>query len=141
MAFCPQCESEYVEGVSTCPDSPGAIPLVASLSPRGDEDHPDDKFVEVLLAPNLPVAQSIAELLDSNGIECFVNSGSVQLTPQEVRVMVADHDVERARELIDAFREGPEGSPICEGCGTEIPTTAERCPQCGATPGGPEAEA
>jgi len=109
--FCPQCESEYREGFTTCADC--GVALVDTLSDLEDEEADNEPTVTVLetgdpgelaLAHSLLEAEGINAVFAGEGIQNLFGMGSlgagfnVVVGPASVRVLA--HDAERAREIL-----------------------------------------
>ena len=76
--FCPSCGAEYKPEVSVCATC--EEPLVADLPPA--PEHPDVKLVPVFRTTNAAVLPVVKSLLDSAGIEYFVQGeGALGLLP------------------------------------------------------------
>jgi hypothetical protein len=116
MPFCPKCKTEYRPGFRTCSDC--GSPLVATFAQCPKEVHPDeDQLVMVYDPPDPMMCLSIAALLEENGIDCAVRSGSGQIWLYEGatsatrrqfgKVMVLEGDRERAEELITCYLSAP----------------------------------
>jgi hypothetical protein len=75
--FCPNCRSEYVDGVVTCADC--RTKLVATLPPfRPEENDVNDAFVTILETGSQPRLLTARSLLESAGIPCLVNGEGLQ---------------------------------------------------------------
>src|SRR5437667_9895460 len=106
MPFCPECEAEYEAGVSTCSDC--GVALVDALP--GDDEVPDaaeGEPVPLRNFANAAEASMVANLLAENGIRAFVSGGEFTVAPSgfsdEIVLMVDERDLQRARDLYEAF--------------------------------------
>src|SRR6266568_5191133 len=106
MAFCPECEAEYREGIGTCPDC--GVDLVAELTPETMmHDKSDSEPVALKSFSTSAEADMVCELLQRNGVRAFVEGGGFAVIPGsfsgEVVVMVDERDMVRAQELYSAY--------------------------------------
>src|SRR3982750_592823 len=119
MPWCPKCKLEYESGITTCPDC-GAV-----LVDTPPEDEPE--LVVILHAATANEARVAEATLKAEGIDAFVAPPDVVM-PQygnvvgdvtnELDVLVAPENAERAREILnappvsdaelEAFEEGTE---------------------------------
>jgi len=119
MPYCPDCLTEYVEGISTCDDC-GATLLPGAAPERPDEPESestdDSKMVPVRVftgATALLDADVARNILQTQGIPSFVpGETSVELLPVlDVALLVREADVERAagilRDYLDSETAGP----------------------------------
>ena len=108
--YCPQCGTEYREGVATCSECGVALEAAPPPEARDEVEWADRVTVLVTIDPALlAIARS---LLDAEGIKCFVQGGESQSVfgasglPGEVggpmRLAVAREDEEPARALLAA---------------------------------------
>ncbi len=98
--FCPNCRSEYVDGIRQCTDC--GSPLVDALPP----DPGTYKFVEVLSTLNLADIAVIKSILDGGEIHYyFFDENFNHLYPlvQPARLYIRDDDVDQAKELLKDF--------------------------------------
>jgi len=91
--FCPQCKSEYQEGVVICCDC--NIPLVSALKREPKLEFVD--YEEILFTNNAADIAVIKSLFDSEGI-IYYFLGEHFAFP--IRLMVNKDQVEEARELL-----------------------------------------
>lgn len=106
MAFCPNCEAEYREGFTVCPDC--NLELVAELTAENKvHDTSGGEPVPLQSFSNSAEAEMVREVLSSNGIRSFVQGGDFAVIPssfsQEVIVMVDERDLSRAVEIYEAY--------------------------------------
>lgn len=106
MAFCPNCEAEYKEGITVCPDCERE--LVAELTPENKvHDTSEGEPVALRSFKNSAEAEMVREMLNSNGIRSFVEGGDFAVIPssfsQEIVVMVDERDLPRAVEIYEAY--------------------------------------
>jgi len=107
--FCPVCESEYEEGVTSCPDD--GSDLVERLTPENTlHDHSEARFVPLHNIGSPAEAEMVADILQQNEIRVAVQSGGADaLSPllssasPGALVLVDERDLDRARELYDSF--------------------------------------
>ena len=107
--FCPVCESEYEEGVTSCPDD--GSDLVERLTAENTlHDHSEARFVPLHNIGSPAEAEMVADILQQNEIRVAVQSGGADaLSPllssasPGALVLVDERDLDRARELYDSF--------------------------------------
>ena len=107
--FCPVCEAEYEEGVTTCPDH--GMELVERLTPENTlHDHSEARFVPLHNIGSPAEAEMVVDILQQNEIRAAVQSGGADaLSPllssasPGALVLVDERDLDRARELYASF--------------------------------------
>ena len=115
--FCPVCESEYEEGITTCRDD-GAR-LVKRLTPETTvHDHSEARFVPLHTLGNPSEAEMVHDILAQNGIRSAVQSGGadafsplLSTTAPGAVILVDERDFDRAREIYDSFF-GSDTTPL-----------------------------
>jgi hypothetical protein len=117
MAFCPNCESEYREGIAVCPDC--EIELVPELTPETRiHDLNEGEPVPLQSFKTSAEAEMVRDLLMQNGVRSFVEGGEFAVIPgsfsQEVVVMVDERDLERAVEIYNAYFDVEPSAPAGE---------------------------
>ena len=114
MAFCPNCEAEYKEGITVCPDC--GIELVGELTPENKvHDTSEGEPVALQSFKTGAEAEMVRELLEQNGIRSFVEGGDFAVIPssfsQEVVVMVDERDLDRAIDIYKAYFDAESTAP------------------------------
>ena len=107
--FCTVCESEYEEGVTTCPDD--GSELVERLTPENTvRDHSEARFVPLHNIGSPAEAEMVVDILQQNEIRAAVQSGGadafsplLSAASPGALVLVDERDLDRARELYDSF--------------------------------------
>lgn len=117
MAFCPNCEAEYREGITVCPDC--NLELVAELTPETRlHDVTDGEPVALQSFKTGAEAEMVRELLNQNGIRTFVEGGDFAVVPssfsQEIVLMVDERDLTRAIEIYEAYFDAESPAPTTE---------------------------
>jgi hypothetical protein len=115
--FCPDCEAEYKEGFTSCPDC--NVELVSELTPETRvHDIEAGTSVPLQSFKSSAEAEMVNELLVNNGIRSFVEGGDFAVIPgsfsQEVVVMVDERDLSRAVEIYEAYFDADQPAPSNE---------------------------
>lgn len=125
--FCPVCESEYEEGIKSCPDD--GAELVERLTAENTmRDHSEARFVPLHNVGSPAEAEMVNDILSQNGIRSAVQSGGMDAfspllssTSPGAIVLVDERDLDRAQELYNAFF-GSDTTPLT---GTTLEEDAE----------------
>jgi hypothetical protein len=120
--FCPNCRTEYVEGISVCADC--GVPLIAKLD-EDDKSSESAELEEILATFNAGDIALIKSILDGEGITYyFSGEESNYMLPltQPPKLMVPKEQAEQAREVlkdlllertitkdVEEYTEDPEG--------------------------------
>jgi hypothetical protein len=104
MPYCPTCGYEFQEGIATCPDC--KVPLLDKLPEAVDADEISEKWVVVRRVSVIGEGKIIRGLLVANSIPAVVEDRSFGMIPETmgdlsvIKVMVREHDLERAEALL-----------------------------------------
>ena len=115
--FCPVCESEYEDGVTTCPDDNSK--LVARLTQdNAAHDTSEARFVELHHLGSPAEAEMVNDILTQNGIRSMVKSGGadafsplLSATREGAVILVDERDLDRANDIYSSFF-GSDTSPL-----------------------------
>jgi hypothetical protein len=75
MPFCPNCRTEYRPGFVKCSDC--GQPLTDKLPDNPADVTPEDYLVSAFDPPDPLIGQSLAALLEENGIRCILKSEQI----------------------------------------------------------------
>ena len=128
--FCPVCEAEYEEGITTCADDGTA--LVERLTPENTvRDESEARFVPLHNIGSPDEAEMVADILQQNGVRVAVQSGGADaLSPllsaasPGALVLVDERDFDRAQELYASFF-GSDITPLTGATDAEEQAAAE----------------
>jgi len=97
--FCPECKSEYVEGITVCADC--EVPLVAVLPP--EPDHTGEGFVRIVSTYNAGDVAIIRSILEGTDISYYFQGKSfndVGPLLEPTQLYVAAGQAETVKELL-----------------------------------------
>ena len=97
--FCPECKSEFVDGIKECPECMAG--LIEELPPKPQP--PKSRFLdyeEILANPNPADVAIIKSILDSSEITYFVMGENAQISFAIPKLMVRTDQAAIAKELI-----------------------------------------
>lgn len=111
MPYCPQCQTEYVEGATTCIDCGAALKPGSPPPPEPAKEEPAAKVVPIRVFRGLH-AQFQAELarnvLEEEGIpSSMIGNMGAEMIPglDAVQLVVREEDRARASQIVEAFLE------------------------------------
>ena len=125
LMLCPICAGEYETQTGVC-STCGCVLVPSSLSeggiglPQTATEKKDLKFVELCRPQTHPEAMFIKETLEQNHVAVMIQGGhSLSLMPYlafggQLRLLVADDQLEYARALYKAYFDSEEGSDYTE---------------------------
>jgi len=101
--WCPQCKSEYIQGIFRCPDCD--IDLVYTLPEETDKPviDKDVEFVEIMTTYDAGVLTVVKSILDDINIPYFIkgeHSVYVFSHIYPARVLVIKHEAEKVQQLL-----------------------------------------
>jgi hypothetical protein len=108
--FCPNCRTEYMEGITVCADC--SAKLVVELTPESHES----ELVTVLEARDLAIVALAKSILDEAGIE-YVAKGELpmeQLAVGPMEIQVDKNDAEQARDLLADLEDSAPAEGLIE---------------------------
>jgi len=115
--FCPVCESEYQDGITSCPDDNSELVDRLTVENTG-RDSSEAKFVPLHSLGSPAEAEMVNDILVQNGIRAAVQSGGADAlspllssTSPGATILVDERDFDRASELYAAFF-GDDTSPL-----------------------------
>jgi hypothetical protein len=112
--FCPECRTEYVEGVSLCAD--GRVQLVQELPPELAPEY--TAYEQIPLTVNPDDISLIKSVLDIQGIVYFFKDEFV-MHGHSARLMVRKDQVSELIEILRNVRDSSANSVEYEGGGNE----------------------
>jgi predicted amidophosphoribosyltransferase len=126
MLICPNCDEQFPDTKSLCPDC--NVELISSVRQKETPD-----LVVLCTVLNEAKAYIMRGFLESEGIPCQLENISFHAEPapvadlMKVRLWTLREDAERARQLL----EERESTQICSACETEVAEQDEVCSHCG----------
>jgi hypothetical protein len=102
--WCPQCKSEYVDGIMRCPEC--GADLVEELPEEHDEPLEPIQWEELLFTHNQGDIAIIKSLLDEAGIIYYFQGDIVSVTRAWVdpaRLYIKKEDIPKAKILLEDF--------------------------------------
>lgn len=154
-AVCPQCGSEFQSHVVTCIDC-GTVTVPASHLEGGNREEPtvfslaSGSQAALVRTAESAWATGLGGYLEDKGVACgLVEDPACCGGPRKLAVVVAEQDLERARELdreyflqlvpeaTESFGRLP-GEEECPACGAYLPGGSDECPACGLVVGAAE---
>lgn len=73
MPYCPNCQTEYTEGIKTCADC--GEPLIDEM-PKDDEGRHYDNWIQIARLSSFEMVEMLTEVWEDNDIPHVVQSGT-----------------------------------------------------------------
>ncbi len=110
MKFCPECKQAFSDDIQQCPQ------CKIALSERPDE-FKDIEFVELCDVEGPFKANLIIDVLEENGIECYLYSEPVHIYPIpgegiQFTVYVNEKRLEQAKSLLEDIEKSEDMEPF-----------------------------
>ena len=97
--FCPECKSEFIDGIKKCPEC--MVGLIGELPAEPKPTKPKLlDYEEILANPNPADVAILKSILDSKEITYFIKGENAQISFATPKLMVRTDQVEIAKELI-----------------------------------------
>lgn len=117
--FCPQCEAEYIEGITECTDC--HVPLVETLGeaamPKTEPAANHDDLFPIMTFLDREEAIIAQGFLESNGVEAVLSSDETMRarrgvsSPQGIRLLIKPGDKKKAGNIFKLAGIYPEDRP------------------------------
>jgi hypothetical protein len=99
--YCPECQAEFKEGITVCPDC--GIPLVESLSEISAEGADSFDYIHLLSTYNFADIGIVKTVLDGAEIRYYLEGENFNLLRpfvQPVKLYVSREQAQKARDLL-----------------------------------------